>query len=458
MKLLPHMKNFLSISSLVFLLTLFIVGRNLDKPFFGIHDWNGARYGNIARNFLRYGLLKTHFGQVENSGEVKPLEFQYYTHFPPLLPIVISISYKFLGVKEWATRLIPLLATAGTIVLLFLIGRTIFNWQVGLTASLLALATPMVRYFGKNPVHEPLAVFFAALAFFGCSQVLTRKESGWLLIYLGVALASLTNWSGVFLSLVISLILARRVGLRKIVFIWSIPVIIALIFFGHVYLLTGSFWGGGLKEALLQRTSIGGQASLTPFSFWQFLDRLRLWSSTLFTISLIASAALGALFLFRKGNMVQKRLAVGIFIYSALYSLVFPNATFIHSYFIFSLLLPLALLASFAISQPTNKNFLKFTLLAILFLAIWFERADYLKALETSAGDKLAVDIGRKINKEIPTQDTIFVTPFDFAASRTPQLAFYSDRKIVLKPNSGYNWIVEVDQSRESFEILRRQR
>src|SRR3989344_1806206 len=106
------MKRFV-IPFFLFLVTFFVVVKNLDKPFVGIHDWNGARYGNIARNYLRYGFFTTKFSQVENSGEVVPFEFQYYTHYPPLLPILISLSYYIFDIGEWQTRTVPLLATAG---------------------------------------------------------------------------------------------------------------------------------------------------------------------------------------------------------------------------------------------------------------------------------------------------------------------------------------------------------
>lgn len=145
------MKNFFKskilLAGAIFILSFFWIGQNLDKPFWGEHDWNGVRYGNIARNYLRYGLLQTRLGQVENSGPVLPGEFEYYTRYPPLLPFLIAISYKIFGISEWSTRL--------------------FSLRAGVLAALLVLATPMVGYFGKNPSHEPLTLFFILLAFYG---------------------------------------------------------------------------------------------------------------------------------------------------------------------------------------------------------------------------------------------------------------------------------------------------
>ena len=195
------MKIKIIIAGFLFLLSVILIGQNLDKPFWGEHDWNGVRYGNIARNYLRYGYWETKFGQIENSGEVKNKEFEYYTHYPPLLPILISFSYKLFGVSEWSTRLVPLLATSGSIVLIFLIGVQIWNMRVGILAGLLALATPMVLYFGKNPVHESGTLFFILLAFFGYLATLKRKKYGKIIFILGLILAEMTAWAGYFLIL-----------------------------------------------------------------------------------------------------------------------------------------------------------------------------------------------------------------------------------------------------------------
>jgi hypothetical protein len=49
---------------ILFLLSSFFLSTNLDKPFVGIHDHNGARFGNIAKNYIKYwGLAR--FGPIE---------------------------------------------------------------------------------------------------------------------------------------------------------------------------------------------------------------------------------------------------------------------------------------------------------------------------------------------------------------------------------------------------------
>lgn len=439
---------------LLFLLTIVVVGNNLGKPFIGIHDWNGARYGNIARNYLRYGFFTTKFSQVENSGEVRPSEFRYLTHYPPLLPILISASYRIFGINEWATRLVSLLATAGAIVLIYLIGRTIFNEEAGVSASLLALATPMVRYFGKNPVHEPLVFNFSLLAFLGILFVLKKRKKGWFLVFLGSALTLLTNWSGIFLIIAASFILFRRVSNKRLITLWVFGIALVILHLIQVYKVSGSPFGGGLWEAFLQRTSLGGTASLTPFGPIEFLDRLRLWASTLFTISLLLVSFVGSTIIFKKERQEVKRLFVGFLIFGLGQELLFPNAAYIHNYFIYPFLLFLVLTGAFSIFFISKRIKVSWLLiLLVLFLLTWFERRPHLLALEASQNDLLAYQAGREMARMVPKGDIVLVKPFDYGASRLPILAFYSDRKIVLKRDSMYNWIVNVDEEKGQFAL-----
>ncbi len=447
-------KVLLLIPLILFVLALFAVGRNLRKPFVGIHDWNGARYGNIARNYLRYSFFTTYFGQVENSGEVASKNFQYYTHYPPLLPVLISISYRIFGISEFATRLIPLLATVGTIVTLYLISRTIFNWEIGIMAGLLVLATPMIRYFGKNPVHEPLALFFALISFLGATYVLEKRKGGWVLVFLGLILISLTNWSGVFLALGLTIILWSKVPRNQIVKIWLSLVLVIVLHFIHIYILTGTLTGGGIFEAFLQRSALGGEAILTKFTFWEFVNTLRIWASTLFTITLIITAAFGLYFLVKKGNKSQKVFILALFVYGLGYPLSFPNATFIHSYFIFAVVPALGLLASFAIYSIPKKEAFRIILFLIIFMLIWFERRPYFLALERSQGDILAYQIGRELANKTSKDAVVLIEPYDYGASRFPILSFYSDRKITLERKREYNWIVKVDEATDSYETF----
>lgn len=438
------MKNFLKIliPSVLFLLVVFVIGTNLTKPFWGEHDWNGARYGNIAKNYLRYGYVLTKFGQVENGGISNPTDFIYYTHYQPLLPILISASYRFFGVSEFTTRLVPLLSTAGFILMVYFIGSQLISWKMGIFSSLLALATPMVRYYGKNPVHEPLALFFSSLTFLGL-----LKKNKWLLLT-GIVLTALTNWSFVFLIAGISVFLMSKKNIKKITGLCALGIFFAAFHFIHVKILTGSFLGGDLVGALLERTSV--DQVVTKFNFIQYLLQIRLWFSTLFTNTLLLSAVVGIVVLLRSKLLKFKKFILAVLVY-CLYPIFFTNASFIHSYFVYYFILPLCLLGGFVFVKLLEfKKILLFLFLFTL-LGVWFERNSYVKALNASDGDKLAVEIAKSVQDKTGVSDTISVKPDDYAESRLPILSFYSERNMVSSRKT--DWLVTITGGK--YEIIK---
>lgn len=452
------------IAGFLFILSIFLIGQNLDKPFWGEHDWNGVRYGNIARNYLRYGFLETKLGQVENSGSAKRSEFAYYTHYPPLLPILLSASYKLFGISEWSTRIVPLLATAGGIVLIFLIGSTWWDFKRGLTAALLALATPLVLYFGKNPVHEPLTLFFILLSLWGYLKYHQTNQKKFQLVFLiGLIFAQMTAWAGYFLlpAITVSLLLRKDLqAVKKLIPYWGLSTILFLIHFIHIAFLTGSFSGGNLLGSLLQRSGLASDVQPAGFNLISYLNKLRLWFSTLLTITLSLLAL--AWLIIRKGGISSSDWSIfSLGLLGFIYISLFSSSVFIHNYLIFYFLPPLSLAGSACIIYLLKLRLLNRVrlFLPILFLLLIFlERKSFLDALNSSNSDKMAVEIGKSINSQTLPSDVIVVSPIKYSYSAEKFLKFYSDRKLIFADDSNldYDYIVAVNQDLGTFQISKK--
>lgn len=425
---------------LIFISAMFLVGTYLGKPFWGDHDWNGARYGNIARNYLRYGLIETKLGQVENGGLASAPEFLYYTHYQPLLPLLIAVSYKFWGVSEASTRLIPLLATGGLAVVIYLISKSLFSTKAGIFSAAAVIATPMLRYYGKNPVHEPLAVFFAALSFYGALLVKNNHRRGWFVLFAGLLFASLTNWAYVFLILGLTVFLFDKKYAKNLVRLWLLGIFMGILHFLHTYILTGSFFGGDLIGALMLRTFI--DQSTTHLGIISYILRIRLWASTLFTNTLLFTGAVSLIFLLNKGEKMLKKFMLGVFIFS-FYPVFFANASFIHTYFIYYFILPLGILAGYLFHRITSKNKILIILFIIIAGGIYMERSAYIRQLNLGDNDATAIFVGQRIKKLSKPDQKIKVEPVEYAQSRYPVLSFYSARSIVTEGESAWRVTIE---------------
>lgn len=445
------MEKRIAVPVIVFLLTIVAVGTNLDKTFWGYHDWNGARYGNIAENYVDLGYAKTGLGQVENGVVTEGVDLNYYTHYPPLLPLLISFSYHLFGVAEWATRLIPLLATAGLATTIYLIGKNLFDESVGLFSSLAIIGTPMVRYFGKNPVHEPLALFFASLIFLGLIYYRKNKQLGTRLILPATALLFLTNWSGVFLLFALTIFFFKKEKelLKRL---WLTGGVIVVLHLLHTHLLTGSFLGGGLGAVFVERTNLGVGPEFNVFGYF---DRIRVWSSTHFTYSLLIISIIGGVLAFRREKKDTKTFLYAVILFAVSYPTLFANASFIHSYFIYYWALPLSLLGGYFLYLVTQKTKYAGMIVAlVLTVFVWVEKADYLHAIEASSGDKRAVEASTALKGITEKKDIILVDPKSFGISERPFFSFYADRNIVAEESEDYDFVLEIKA--EGFEIIRK--
>jgi len=71
---------------LVLIFSVFALSANLDKPFIGHHDWNGAFWGNVTRKYLTFaGIANSHYSE-DPDFTIRSLFYSNYTPFmPPVL-------------------------------------------------------------------------------------------------------------------------------------------------------------------------------------------------------------------------------------------------------------------------------------------------------------------------------------------------------------------------------------
>lgn len=255
--------------ALIFIVGALLRSQDFLSPWVGEHNaWGGAMYGNIARNFVKYGYRETQFGPVVNSGYVPAGEFKFYYHYPPLLVWLVSVSYLIFGVHEWSARLIPLLFSLSLMALIFIFARHAFSQEVALLALLFSAIMPIENYYGAHvDVYGSLSVFFSLLALYGYARWLDHHRTHYLaLCTLGIILGSMTAWYTYFL---VPLILAHYYRFNfvpgksrdhRLLIIAGSAIAVFALFMLHRHILLGSGRGevlGSLTEKLLGRLSYG---------------------------------------------------------------------------------------------------------------------------------------------------------------------------------------------------------
>src|SRR3989442_14785610 len=130
-----------------------------------------------------------------------------YIEKPPLYFWLTALTFWVFGPSEWATRLWSALATLGTVLLTWRIGRHLYGSRAGVLAGLVVATVVGNALYVRRASTDQLFVFCLTLAMYGFVRDAERPEAGrarFLLCYLGAALGVLAKG---FLGLVFPLLI-----------------------------------------------------------------------------------------------------------------------------------------------------------------------------------------------------------------------------------------------------------
>jgi len=117
--------------------------------------------------------------------------FPYYEK-PPLLYWAIALSYRAIGVNEFASRLPCALAYVATTLLVFALAQALLGDSVALFAGLIYATATGPFVFARSTFTDGLLVMWLTLALLGLTRTI-RGQTGWAFFYLGMAGAGLSK-------------------------------------------------------------------------------------------------------------------------------------------------------------------------------------------------------------------------------------------------------------------------
>jgi len=308
-----------------------------------------------------------------------------------------------------------ILLSTGSVLLIFLIGKSLFNRWVGFLAGLLAVATPMFRYFGKSINHEPLVLFSTLLGTYSFIRwYKDKKQNSWYLIFLlSALLTGLSGWHGYLLYPILITLIFFYDKNRIKKSLWTLVILLGtfLAHQAHTLLLSGKL-DLSLFSQLLIRTGFGAQ-----FSYLKFFIQEARWITIYFT-RILAIGSIVYLLLRLKSTVFSKKVPFSTAVIFALFTfglgipLIFNQQAFIHDY-LNIYLLPFSTLATALVFKSLSKIFPRPIVVLLAFLLItgtFLERQGFLKALQTSHANQPYVELAWIIKqKQIANEQTRFL-------------------------------------------------
>jgi 4-amino-4-deoxy-L-arabinose transferase-like glycosyltransferase len=140
---------------------------------FHLFEPDESRYAEIAREMTLRG-----------EWVVPYLQGEPYLDKPPLLYWLVGLSYRVFGVHDWAARLVPALATHGSVLLVYLFGRRSLGERAAFRGALALGLAPGFLGMGRLLLLDGLLTFCTTLALFAAFEAVRgpRLRRGWWLL------------------------------------------------------------------------------------------------------------------------------------------------------------------------------------------------------------------------------------------------------------------------------------
>jgi 4-amino-4-deoxy-L-arabinose transferase-like glycosyltransferase len=225
-------------------LVLILVGlgfhfaRGLNRPWSEEDNWYGAVYAQAAHNNLQAGLRAAGVPATLYFGPLPIPPEAYYVHHPTLLPVLVTTSFAILGESESTTRLVPVLASLASVVVLWLFLRSAAGPRVATLSAAIFALVPMELHYGDMVDFEPVLTFWM-LSLLACLwHWSTTRRARWAVgAAIFAALCLWTDWPGYLLVLStaawliffapremrpMGLVFVGLVGCAGLLFLWQI--------------------------------------------------------------------------------------------------------------------------------------------------------------------------------------------------------------------------------------------
>jgi hypothetical protein len=308
----------------LFLVAVVVRLYHIDAPVADWHSWRQSDTAAVARNFLRLGVdpLDPRYDDLSNiqSGKDNPQGYRM-VEFPiyQLLAVGVVRLVPQISVVV-ALRLVTILASAGTAVLLVVL----FAPSVGLLAAMIAgfvyAILPYSIYYGRVILPEPLAVFFSIASLVLLAEMMARiGKRRWLFFVASIvcfAGALLVKPTAGFLMLpALPILLPRRRITAKRVFVFLVYGALSL-----VPLLLWRKWilqfpeGIPVYDWLLNAGNIRFKGA---WFHWLFAERL---ANLILGYWLMIPLGVGAMIASRKGRSMVWTLVFGTLLYLTIFA------------------------------------------------------------------------------------------------------------------------------------------
>ena len=268
--------NFWLIAGLIAIVLAFSLGRDITRPFNGLHSWAQASGAWAARAHYNYGFGYTRFTSTWAVGNPPTENPSRYLDHPQLGCILKAGTFAIFGVNEWGPRVVNIFIAIISLLLFVRILKYLVDDKTALLAGLIYAIFPLTGYFGMGGWITVMG-FWAIWCYFVLIDVVKKANGAnkWHKIGLAVSLFMLLQfgWGGFFWAFAIGVHYVWRCMVRKVfpqIGILSTLVIAPLSSLGLNFLVMahGYEWSFDKIIALYKWRSAKGEMAAFEWGAW----------------------------------------------------------------------------------------------------------------------------------------------------------------------------------------------
>ena len=185
-------------------------------------DCIAAGQFQIARNYLRYGYIKTKCLQILNPQESKPENWVFYFNHPATFPLLQSLVFRVFNPTFVCAKILPGIAYVLQIIFLYKLTRILYGKITALISLGVYSLFQMTLLFGAYPNYEPFCLLFILIFLERCAK--KKYFQATVFLGLGGLFDYVALYPGPFMALIL---LLNRKGKNTIQLAKAVKIMVA---------------------------------------------------------------------------------------------------------------------------------------------------------------------------------------------------------------------------------------
>lgn len=414
-RVLNLIKNEYFLLSLILIIGFGVRLYKINNPIADWHSWRQADTASVTREYVENGInfLQPTYHDISsiqtgifNWDGLRLVEFPIYN----VIHALLSVNFPFLTLEVWG-RLLSIFFALVSGLMLYLIGKSIFNKWIGILSTFFFLTIPFNIYFTRVILPEPAAVSFGLLAIYFFIKFIEKgKTITFIFSSVFFALAMLVKPFMFFYSFPIAYLLYKKFGFKSLLnkkwFLVKLLIYATLVL---VPFLSWRVWINNFPRGIPFFTwAFNGDGIRFKPSFWKWIFAERLGSLILGVWGLIP-------FVFgmlkTKGKLFTNYFLLGVFAYVSLIATASVRHDYYQTLIIPAVALTLAIGTSYLL---TTQDFGKYAGKAMLFFSLfvmYISTGIQVKALYNINRPEIMI-AGAAIDRIAP-EDALVIAPYN---------------------------------------------